>query len=155
MDISSITMNPLAQALGVGGTTGDVDTLAKKGTSSLYGLGKDDFMKLFLAQLENQDPTNPISDQDFLGQMAQMTMIDTLEQVAQSLSGSQLAQSANLIGKRITGLDVDGQPVAGTVDSVVQSNDAGLVLMVGKQAVKPDNVFTVDTGTASGGTSNA
>lgn len=154
MDISALT-GPAFESLGVGGTTGDVDTLGKADSSSLYGLGKDDFLKLFLAQLQNQDPTNPVSDKDFLGQLAQMTMIDTLEQVAQSLSGSQLAQSSNLIGKHITGVDVDGKAVDGTVDSVVQSNDAGLVLMVGKQAVKPDNVLTVDTASGSGGTSKS
>ena len=33
-------------------------------------LGKDQFLKLFVAQLQHQDPMNPMQDQDFMGQMA-------------------------------------------------------------------------------------
>ena len=41
-------------------------------------LGKDQFLKLFVAQLQHQDPMNPMQDQDFMGQMASFS---TLEQV--------------------------------------------------------------------------
>ncbi len=139
-------------ALAVGSTDGTVDKISKPGTSSVYGLDKDDFLELFLAQLKNQDPTNPADDKEFLGQLSQLTMIDVLTQVQTALSGSQLAQCSSLIGKHITGLDVDGKPVSGVVELVVQSNDAGLVLMVGEQAVQPNNVFTVtDAAPATGG----
>lgn len=123
--------------------TGQVDTVTKTGTSSGYGLSTDDFMKLFLAQLQNQDPTKPMDDTAMLSQLSQMTQVQTLQAVQTSLQGSQLAQSSALIGKNVTGMDVDGQAVSGVVTSVTQSSDAGLVLQVGSQYIKPDSVVTV------------
>ena len=84
--------------------------------------------------------------------MAQMTMVSTLQQVQKSLAGSQLAECSNMIGKNVTGLDVDGKAVNGVVDRVIQSTDAGLALMVGSQAIKPDNVQTVSNVPAATGT---
>ncbi|HEX8939077.1 MAG TPA: flagellar hook capping FlgD N-terminal domain-containing protein [Candidatus Limnocylindrales bacterium] len=140
---------------GVGGLPGT--SLAKsKDTSSVYGLGKDDFMKLFLAQLANQDPTNPVNDKDFLAQLAQFSLIDTMNQVKTALSGTQLAQASSLIGKHVQGTDVNGTAVNGTVDKLIQSADAGLVLIIGSQAVKPDAVTVVeDASSATAAASSA
>jgi flagellar basal-body rod modification protein FlgD len=125
------------------------DTLAKSGASSMYGLTTDDFMKLFLAQLQNQDPTKPVDDQQMLSQLSQMSQIQTLQDVEKALTGSQLAQSSALIGKNVTGLDVDGKAVNGVVTSVTQSTDAGLVLQVGSQYIKPDAVVKVTSPTGT------
>ena len=126
---------------------GTVDTITKSGTSSVYGLSTDDFMKLFLAQLQNQDPTKPMDDSQMLNELSQMTQVQTLQGVQQALAGSQLAQSSALIGKNVTGLDVNGTAVNGVVTSVTQSSDAGLVLQVGSQYIKPDSVTTVTAAT--------
>jgi flagellar hook assembly protein FlgD len=75
-----------------------------------------------------------------------MTEVQTLQGVQTSLQGSQLAQSSALIGKSVTGVDVNGSAVTGVVTSVVQSTDAGLVLAVGSQYIKPDSVTTVTAG---------
>ena len=122
--------------------TGGVDSLSASGLSGM-GLSSDDFMKLFLAQLQNQDPTKPVDDSAMLGELSQMTQISTLQEVQKSLQGSQLAQSSALIGKNVVGLDVNGAAVNGIVTSVVQSTDAGLVLQVGSQYIKPDSVTNV------------
>lgn len=139
---------PTGYASSVGGPAGTVlNTDPTK--SSIYGLGKDDFMKMFLAQLKNQDPTQPADDKAMVTEMAQFTMIDTLQQVATALAGTQLAQSSAMIGRHIQGLDADGKAVSGTVDRIVQSADAGLVLMVGSQAVKPGGVQIVTDATST------
>src|SRR5512142_1797897 len=79
-------------------TTGGVDTIKKSASATdVFGLSKDDFFKLFLDQLKNQDPTSPMDDKEFLAQLAQFTMIDTLQQVQKSLGGTQLAQASALI----------------------------------------------------------
>jgi len=105
-------------------------------------------MTLFLAQLQNQDPTQPMDNSQMLSQLSQMTEVQTLQGVQTALQGSQLASSSALIGKSITGVDVNGAAVSGLVTSVTQSSDAGLVLQVGSQYVKPTAVVTVTNPTA-------
>jgi flagellar basal-body rod modification protein FlgD len=136
-------------AVGSVGGTNSVDTISQSGSNSVYGLTTDDFMKLFLAQLQNQDPTKPMDDTQMLAELSQMTQIQTLQQVQKALQGSQLAQSSALIGKNVTGMDVNGAAVNGVVTSVTQSTDAGLVLQVGSQFIKPDSVITVTAPTGT------
>ena len=118
------------------------DTINSSG-SSMYGLTTDDFLKLFLAELQNQDPTQPVDNSQMLSQLSQMSNIQTMQGIQKSLEGSQLAQASALIGKSVTGLDVNGEKVDGVVTAVTQSNDAGLVLKVGSQYIKPDSVVNV------------
>ena len=59
-------------------------------------MGKDQFLKLFVAQLQHQDPMNPMQDSDFMGQMASFS---TLEQVS-NMAGenAKIAQSLTTTG---------------------------------------------------------
>ena len=110
--------------------------------SDAFGLGKDDFFKLFLAQLQNQDPTQPVDDKEFIAQLAQFTLIDTMQQVKSALAGTQMAQASSLIGQHVEGIGVDGQPLSGTVDRLVQQ-DGQLYLLIGDRAMKPEGVTLV------------
>ena len=110
--------------------------------SDAFGLGRDDFFKLFLAQLKNQDPTKPVDDKEFIAQLAQFSLIDTLNEVKTALTGTQLAQASGLIGQQVEGVGVDGQPVSGAVDRLVQQ-DGRLYLLIGDRAIEPDAVTLV------------
>jgi flagellar basal-body rod modification protein FlgD len=136
--------------------TGEGTKLNAPDKSDVFGLGKDDFVKLFLAQLKNQDPTKPMDDKEFIAQLAQFSLIDTMQQVQKSLGGTQLAQSSAMIGKHILAVDNAGQPVDGIVDRVVQ-DDKGVLLMVGTQVVDPLKVVSVtdEAGTTPGATNPA
>ena len=112
---------------------------AKDDISDAFGLGRDDFFKLFLSQLANQDPMNPVDDKQFISQLAQFSMIDTMQAMKKALAGTQLAQSSSLLGKTVQGIDIAGAPIEGVVDRVVQA-DGQLLLMVGDRAIKPDAV---------------
>jgi flagellar basal-body rod modification protein FlgD len=124
-----------------------VTSLKKDGEATdVFGLGKDDFFKLFLAQLKNQDPTQPMDDKEFLAQLAQFTMIDTLEQVKTSLAGTQLAQASALIGDQVIGIDTSGLPANGIVDRIVQDSTGIMLVLEGGQLVEPSMVTQVLSG---------
>ncbi|MFC5712143.1 flagellar hook assembly protein FlgD [Thalassorhabdus alkalitolerans] len=72
-------------------------------------MGKDDFLKILITQLQNQDPLNPMEDKEFIAQMAnfssleQMTnMNKTLERFITSQQSSALVQNSELIGRKVT-----------------------------------------------------
>ncbi|MET3728734.1 flagellar basal-body rod modification protein FlgD [Fictibacillus halophilus] len=72
-------------------------------------LGKDDFLKILITQLQNQDPTSPMQDREFIAQMAsfssleQMTnMNQTMQQFLSFQTESSLLQQSQMIGKQVT-----------------------------------------------------
>jgi flagellar basal-body rod modification protein FlgD len=71
-------------------------------------LGQEDFLKLLVAQLENQDPSKPVENGEFLAQIAQFSMVEgigglerSFEQLADSLQRNQVADAAALLGKEV------------------------------------------------------
>jgi flagellar basal-body rod modification protein FlgD len=72
-------------------------------------IGKDDFFKMLLAQIQNQDPLNPMDGKDFTAQLAQFSSLERLGNINDQLETMNLyqasinnAQSLNLIGKEVT-----------------------------------------------------
>jgi flagellar basal-body rod modification protein FlgD len=128
-------------------------------TSATKSLGKDDFLKMLLAQLKNQDPLNPLDGTDFAAQLAQFSSLEQLTNMSTELSTLGLyqmtasnVQAVGLIGKEVTArgdntVKAAGAPVslsyelpadASTV-SVKIYNEAG------------DLVKTIDGGTQNDG----
>ncbi len=60
---------------------------------STMGLGKDDFLKLFVAQLQNQDPLNPTSSDQLLSQMSSITQVEQSYNVNTNLTNLLAAQN--------------------------------------------------------------
>jgi len=58
-------------------------------------LGKDAFLKLMLAQLQNQDPTQPQDSKEFTAQLAQFTSVEQLQKANTNLTDILAAQSSN------------------------------------------------------------
>ena len=48
------------------------------------GLGKDDFLKLLVGQLQHQDPLAPSDDQQWIGQMAAFSQLEQVSNMAAS-----------------------------------------------------------------------
>lgn len=85
----------------------NVNTITGKTKSS--ALGKDDFLKMLLAQLKNQDPLKPVDGTDFAAQLAQFTSIEQLTNMSTQLASLASSQAAmtnttaiDLIGKQVT-----------------------------------------------------
>lgn len=98
MDIASTGSNPFTSL----GLTRDQP---QKGQQEL---GQQDFLELMLAQVRNQDPLKPQSNGEFLGQMAQFSMVDGIQQLntgfgdlGERLAGEQTLAAANLLGREV------------------------------------------------------
>jgi flagellar basal-body rod modification protein FlgD len=113
-------------------------TSAAAGTSQTRNmngtLGKDDFLKLLVAQLQHQDPLAPSTDQEWIGQMAQFSQLEQQSNTASSTSriADQLSRTGalSLIGHTVTYDDPDGNPVTGVVQQVNMSKDGKATLTV-------------------------
>ena len=80
-------------------------TLAVNGRTASSQLGKDDFLKLLLAQLANQDPTSPMENTEFIAQMAQFSSLEQMTNMNTEFSklASMLnsSEAVNTIGKTV------------------------------------------------------
>lgn len=90
-------------------------TYAPKTKPADNNLSQVDFMKLIIAQMRNQNPLEPQKDSDFMAQMAQFEALNQMKTVAEGikvLQGVQeLTSAASMIGKTVTGKQVDGLAV--------------------------------------------
>ncbi len=125
-------------------TTDNTITSAATGTTSTTAtglkipdralMGKDDFLKLLVAQLKHQDPLAPSTDQEWIGQMAQFSQLEQQSNTASSTSqiAAQLTRSSalGLIGRTVTYNDAEGNPVTGVVQQVNMSKDGKATLTV-------------------------
>jgi flagellar basal-body rod modification protein FlgD len=97
-------------------------------------LGKDVFLKLLVAQMRFQDPSNPVDSSQMMSQTATFSQVEKLEQlVNQNASMLVLQESATagaLVGRQATYTDTTGAPVTGTVTSVRLANRASEAIAV-------------------------
>ena len=133
---------------GTTGTTGNTSTTTVNKTNEL---GKDDFLKLLVAQLQSQDPLNPMEDKEFISQMAQFTSLEQMKNVSNAV---QITQATSYIGKQVTWDDEMGEQQTGIVKSVrIVSGEPKIV--VGDQNIalaKVTSVTDAPAATATTGT---
>lgn len=94
-------------------------------------LGKDDFLKLLLAELQNQDPSKPMDDSQTIAQMAQFSALEATQNLQQTIQQSNNVQSifqaGAMIGKYVQANQADGTPVTGTVSGVDFTSTNGVM----------------------------
>lgn len=59
-------------------------------------MGKDQFLKLLIAQMQNQDPTNPLDGSQMAAQLAQFSSLEQLQQINETLTGQATSQGTLL-----------------------------------------------------------
>lgn len=131
-------------------------------------MGKDAFMKILIAQMANQDPTNPMKDTEFVAQMAQfssleqtMNLANAFEKFAASQNQSQLIQYNSFVGKEIRWHEVsdkkgeDDKPIinegTGVIQSIKYIDGSVIFTMAGGKELSPGNISEVmGNGSSSG-----
>ena len=110
-------------------------------------LDKDDFLKLFVAQMSKQDPSKPMDQQAFMGQMAQFSTLEQISnmaaanaRVAESLGQS---QAISLIGRTVTYIDEADVPQTGTVEKVTTAGGRTVLTVGGVAGVDPATISEV------------
>ena len=128
-------------------TTDDLKKATATATDK-NALGKDDFLKLMVAQLKNQDPMNPADDKDNIAQMAQFSSLEQITNLAgatqQLADRMSLTQNVGLLGHNVTYKGTDGSTVTGTVDRLDLAKDGTTKLSVaGVTGVDPTTITSV------------
>ena len=84
-------------------------------------LGKDDFLKLLITQLSNQDPTSPMENTEFIAQMAQFSSLEQMTNMNQEFAkmNSMLvsSQAVGTIGKTVD-ITLGDKKTTGVVEAV-------------------------------------
>ena len=144
----------MATTSAVSATSGSTGTSSSSSanTDRMQSLGVQDFTKMLVAELTNQDPMEPMKNSDMLQQISQIRAISSSDQLSTTLQsvllGQNVATAGNLIGRSVTGLDGNGERVNGKVSSVSISSGSA-VLNVGSSTIDLKNVTQISP--ASGG----
>ncbi|NJC71789.1 flagellar hook capping protein [Planosporangium thailandense] len=142
--------SPITDIVNASGAGSSTSTSTAKANNEL---GKDDFMKLLVAQLRYQDPSSPADPSAFMAQTAQFTMLEkltNLETAQQQLVTAQLQFGAsNLIGKTVTYVDADGKDATGVV-SAATFTGSNPTVKVGNTDVPLSSVKEVRNGSTAG-----
>lgn len=105
----------------IGAVTSSTASSSAGSNSVSKTLGKEDFLKMLVAQLKNQDPLKPLDGTDFAVQLAQFSSLEQLNNMnvqLQNLGVYQMtqgnAQAVSLIGKEVTAVQNGNFRVDGT-----------------------------------------
>lgn len=101
-------------------------TLTVNGRVASQQLGKDDFLKLLLTQLANQDPTSPMENTEFIAQMAQFSSLEQMtnmnSEFAKMSAMLTSSEAVNSIGKTVD-IDSGDTILSGTVEAATRGNN--------------------------------
>lgn len=127
--------------------TSTTTTSASAAMKQTMGMNKDDFLTLFVTQLKNQDPMNPMDGTEFIGQLAQLTQVEqayntnsNLEKLISMMNDSSAMSAVSYIGQEVT--------AAGSEVALTSGGEAKISYVVPKTAQQ----VVVDIKDSSGST---
>lgn len=135
-------------------STTELTQSAANSQQSASNLDKDAFMKLLVAQLQNQDPMAPADNQQSIAQLAQFSSLEQMQQLNENILGlavlqqsnalmSQLTSSSALIGQEVKYIDPSTeQELTGTVQEV-KLKDGMATLSINGEDIPLGNVTTI------------
>ena len=124
----------------------DVNTIAStaattasksSAVSSYTSLSRQDFMNIMISEMSHQDPMNPVENQDFLNQLAQLESLQAMAELTQGIEAllrlQHIGSASALIGRQVAGSDSSGNPVSGTVEKVVMRSGQAAIVVDGTE----------------------
>ena len=106
-------------------------SLVVEGRKTQHELGKDDFLKLLITQLSNQDPTSPMENTEFIAQMAQFSSLEQMtnmsHEFAKMSSMMVSSQAVGTLGRTVQVAGADGF-VTGIVEAVSYGENPQVVV---------------------------
>jgi flagellar hook assembly protein FlgD len=133
----------------------DVPTTTAKpfgDATALNELKIDDFLDLMIAELQNQDPLNPLENDELLAQISQIREVGATDKLTETLDavllGQNVASATSLLGQEVTALTADGRTVTGTVDRVtIRDGQPELHIDAASRAAASDVDGQIEAGT--------
>lgn len=127
-------------------------SVSQKTEKSPGELGKDDFLRILVAQLSNQDPMKPMQDTEFIGQMAQFSSLEqmtnmngTMNQFLSNQLQNSMTNYAHLIGKSVEWTE-SNEKSSGTVNAVVYKDGAVFAELENGKKVNVSLIERIETG---------
>ncbi len=128
-------------------------TTQTQAKSNGYGdLDLDQFLKLLVTELQNQDPLEPTKNSEIVQQVGQIRSIGATDSLTNTLSNlsqnQELVTASGLIGQKVEGLADDSSPVDGVVDRITvvtdtDRNSRSVKVHVGNQTLDINNIRTI------------
>jgi flagellar basal-body rod modification protein FlgD len=124
---------------GVGDTSGSgAANTAASNTSGLNQLDNSQtFLQLLVAQLENQDPTNPTDPTSFMTEIAQLTSVQSQTSLA---AEEQTVAADSMMGLTVVGNSSSGTPLSGLVTGVLLSSSGAPNLEIDTGGSQPEDM---------------
>lgn len=108
-----------------------MNTSVIKRDSATKNLGKDEFLKLLITELKNQNPLEPLDSKEYIAQLATFTQVEQIQEMRRELS---FLSSISWIGKKVKAV-YEEKEYSGEVKGIVlDNNEIGLLL--GDEEVK-------------------
>ena len=105
----------------------------QNGRKTSNELGKDDFLKLLITQLQNQDPTSPMENTEFISQMAQFSSLEQMTNMSTSFtkmaSFISSSEATSTLGKTVE-LNVGDTTVKGIVEGATRGDAPQVIVNV-------------------------
>ena len=104
-----------------------VSDSGQAGANDFRDVDVDQFLKLLITEMQNQDPLNPMDNSEMLQQINQIREIGATNKLSDTLGavllGQNVATASGLIGKQVYALTDGGKNVEGVVDRVSMEKD--------------------------------
>jgi flagellar basal-body rod modification protein FlgD len=152
--MSAASLSPLLTGSSTTSSVASDQLSSTSSSNSNNTLTANDFISLLITELQNQDPTQPMSNTDLLTQMSQIGQLESTDQMQTTLQGitlqSSIGSAGNLIGKEIQGLDDQNNNVSGIVTGVQVQNQQVYLALDSGDSVQMGNVTQISPAPSSG-----